>query len=44
MIESVTETVAGTLLTGTLTSRPNRTYRIEVFTTHGQPLTGEIGV
>jgi hypothetical protein len=42
VIANVTETVAGTVLNGTLTSRPNRAYRIEVFTTHGQPLTGDM--
>jgi CSLREA domain-containing protein len=40
VLAGMTETVAGTTLTGTLTSLPNRTYRIEVFTTGGQPLSG----
>jgi CSLREA domain-containing protein len=41
-LASMIETVSGTQLTGTLTSRPNRTYRIEVFTTNGAPLLGEM--
>jgi len=42
VLESMIETVSGTQLTGTLTSRPSRTYRIEVFRTNGPPLVGEM--